>query len=400
MNTILAAWNRFFFAEQSPMPLALFRIVYGFLVIMTLLLLKADWLSWYGTHAWMSLDTMRELEPGIRLSLFTILPKDDHWIIAVFWIFLASAALLTVGFLSRLNSIVVYLCLASIQQRNLYILHGGDTFLRIAGFFLIFAPAGAALSVDHLVRVWRGREQSEVPAHRLWAQRMIQIELSLMYLATFCWKLKGAAWMEGSALFYIFHVFELQRFPLPDWLLEPGILKLGTWFAMVLEFSLGTLIWVRRMRYKVLAAGLLFHLSLEYSLNIPMFQWDVLSAYLLFVDAEDLRRAWNWICVRVSPWLGEPVTALYDSHSGRARRLVNLLTTLDIFRRLTFKASAETRNRTAAEAQRHKRKLVIITPSGAGLDETDTRRTLAKAIPLLWPLVPFCYVSKAVPNWK
>jgi HTTM domain len=399
MNAILAAWNRFFFAEQSPVPLALFRIVYGLLVIMTVLLLKVDWISWYGTHAWMSLDTMRELEPGVRLNLFTILAKDDRWIIAVFWIFLASAALLTAGFLSRLNSIVVYLCLASIQQRNLYILHGGDTFLRVAGFFLIFAPAGAALSVDRLIRVWRGREQSEIPPCRLWAQRMIQIELSLVYLVTFCWKLKGAPWMEGSALFYIFHLFELQRFALPDWLLQPGILKLGTWAAMVLEFSLGTLIWVRRMRYKVLAAGLLFHLSLEYALNIPMFQWDVLSAYLLFVDAGDLRRAWNWICVRVSPWLGEPVTVFYANHSERTRRLVNLLTVVDIFHRLAFKASGETWNRTAAEGEKHKRELVIATSSGPCLG-ADARIMLVKAIPLLWPFVPFCYVQKVVQSWK
>ena len=399
MNAILAVWNRFFFAEQSPVPLALFRIVYGLLVIVTVLLLKADWISWYGTHAWMSLDTMRELEPGVRLNLFTILPKDDRSVIALFWIFLASAVLLTVGFLSRLNSIVVYLCLASIQQRNLYILHGGDTFLRVAGFFLIFAPAGAALSVDRLLRVWRGREQSEVPAHRLWAQRMIQIELSLVYFATFCWKLKGTAWMEGSALFYIFHLFELQRFPLPDLLLQPGILKLGTWSAMVLEFSLGTLIWVRRIRYKVLAAGLLFHLSLEYSLNVPMFQWDVMSAYLLFIDARDLERAWDWVSIRLSPWLGEPVTVFYDSHSERTRRLANLLIVLDIFRRLAFEATDETRNQTAAAGEQNKRQLVIATSSGPCL-EKDTMRMLAKAIPPLWPLVPCCYVWKVVQNWK
>jgi hypothetical protein len=40
MNAILAAWNRFFFAGHSPLPLALFRISYGLLVIITLLLLK------------------------------------------------------------------------------------------------------------------------------------------------------------------------------------------------------------------------------------------------------------------------------------------------------------------------------------------------------------------------
>jgi hypothetical protein len=200
-------------------------------------------------------------------------------------------------------------------------------------------------------------------------------------------------------LFYVFHVFELQRFPLPDWLLQPGILKLGTWSAMVLEFSLGTLIWVRRMRYKVLAAGLLFHLSLEYSLNIPMFQWDVLSAYLLFIDPSDLQRAWNWLCGRVSPWLGEPVTVLYNGRSERTHRLVNLLIALDIFHRLAFKASGESRNRTAAEGVKHKRELVVAAPSGSRLG-TDASIVLAKSIPLLWPLVPFCYLQKVAHSWK
>ena len=68
-------------------------------------------------------------------------------------------------------------------------------------------------------------------------------------------------------------------------LLRPAILKLGTWYAVVLEFSLGVLIWVKEFRYTLLALGVLFHLSLEYSINVPLFQWDVLSAYVLFIDA-------------------------------------------------------------------------------------------------------------------
>jgi hypothetical protein len=63
----------------------------------------------------------------------------------------------------------------------------------------------------------------------------------------------------------------------------------------VLEFSLGILIWVKELRYILLAFGLLLHLYLEYSLNIPMFQWDILSAYILFIDVADITRTWDWI---------------------------------------------------------------------------------------------------------
>lgn len=288
-------WNEFFFRKQSPMPIAVFRIVYGALVIITLLLLRPDWFDWYGTHAWVSLSTVLKLAPGHGANLFAIIPQADAWIGAIFWISLVSAVLLTIGLFTRTSSILVFVCLNSIQQRNLYITHGGDTFLRLAGFFLIFAPAGAALSLDHLIGVWRRKEPSPIQWRSPWAQRMIQIQLSLIYLTAFLVKMKGATWLQGTALFYVYHLDELRHFPLPSWFFHPTVLKLGDWLALALEFSLGVLIWVREFRYALLAIGLLFHLWLEYSLNIPMFQWDILSGYILFVDPEDLSLVWSGI---------------------------------------------------------------------------------------------------------
>jgi hypothetical protein len=287
---VITKWKDFFFEKRSPLPIALFRIIYGTLVVSTLLLLRPDWPNWFGVHAWVSMSTVLKLEPGSRLNLFSIIPQNDAWISAVFWLGLGSALLLTVGLFTRINSFLVFLFLTSIQQRNLYITHGGDTFLRLAGFFLIFAPAGAALSLDRLIRLRRGKEPADVPLQSAWAQRLIQVQLSLLYLAAFLYKIKGAPWFQGTALFYIYHLEDLKHFPVPGWFFRPAVLKLSSWAALVLEFSLGTLIWVKRFRYWLLTLGLLFHLWLEYSLNIPLFQWDVLSAYVLFVDPDDIAR--------------------------------------------------------------------------------------------------------------
>lgn len=293
LRSLVEAWNKFFFAPQSPLPVCLFRIFYGSAVLATLILLHQDWLNWYGAHAWVSLSTVHHLEPGTRLNLFDVIPQNDYWIDALFWVFLASAVLLAVGFLTRLSAPSVFLCLTSIHQRNLYITHGGDTFLRVAGFFLIFAPAGAAFSVDHLIRIWRGKEGRQIQPRSPWAQRMIQFELAVMYFMSFWWKSMGAPWVNGTALYYVIHLDEIQRFPLPHWIAHPAILKLGSWFTLALEFSLGVLIWIKELRYPLLLLGVCFHLCLEYSLNIPMFQWDVLSAYILFVDPADIARAGN-----------------------------------------------------------------------------------------------------------
>jgi hypothetical protein len=287
---IKQGWEHFFFTPQSPLPVALFRILYGVCVSATVILLHSDWLEWFGVHSWITLATMEKIEPGVRLNLFTVMPQDNRWIAAFFWIFLAFALLLTVGLWTRLSSIVVFLCLTSIQQRNLFMLHGGDTLLRVTGFFLMFAPAGAALSLDRWIRVRRGVESAAIEPRAPWAQRMMQFELALMYLTSFFWKLKGHAWLQGTALFYVLHLHSMARFPVPGWLQYPLVLKMGSWFTLLLEFSLGTFIWIPRFRYPLLLLGLFFHLCIEYALNAPMFEWDVLAVYVLFIDPADLER--------------------------------------------------------------------------------------------------------------
>jgi len=71
-------------------------------------------------------------------------------------------------------------------------------------------------------------------------------------------KNQGTPWLQGSALFYVYHLDEFRRLPFPSWFLHPGLLKLGSWSALILEFSLGVLIWAKEFRYHLLALGVLF----------------------------------------------------------------------------------------------------------------------------------------------
>lgn len=300
-NRVYAAWERFFFAPVSPLPIAVFRILYGLCVLATLLLLHAEWLNWFGADGWVSPATNAQMEPGLRLNVFALIAGNNHWIAAFFWVFLVFVLLLIAGLWTRVSSIAVFLCLVSIQQRNLFIVNGGDAFLRVAGFFLMFAPAGACLSLDRWLYVRRGGRAEVLPAAP-WAQRMIQLELAFLYFVSFLWKMKGDTWRNGTALYYVLHLTAIQRFPVPLWLQRPALLHLGSWFALLLEFSLGVLIWFRPLRYPLLLLGLCFHLTLEYALNLPMIQWDILSAYVLFLEPADLARLGDFLRRRV-PWI-------------------------------------------------------------------------------------------------
>jgi Vitamin K-dependent gamma-carboxylase len=306
LRKLREAWDHFFFTPQSPVPISLFRIFWGICVSAKILLLHSDWLNWYGVHGWVTLQTMQVVEPGIRLNLFTVMPQDDRWIAAFFWVFLGCALLLTVGLWTRVMSVAVFLCLTSIDQRNLLMLHGGDTFLRCAGFFLMFAPAGATFSLDRVIAIRRGKQDAQIKPRAPWAQRIIQLELALLYLTSFFWKLKGHTWLNGTALYYVIHLHSIARFPLPHWMQSTAMLRVGSWLTLALEFSLGTLIWSRRFRNPLLLLGLLFHLSIEYSFNLPLFEFDVLTAYILFVDPVDLEQWWGALRQR----LGKPAVPL------------------------------------------------------------------------------------------
>ncbi len=309
LRSLVRAWNEFFLAPQPPTPVALFRILYGLLVLADLVLLRPDWQTWFGPRGLITPDTMRSIETGARINVFAIVGHSAFWTDAVFWILLASTLMLTVGFQTRANSFVVWVLLASVQQRNLMITNSGDTILGATGFFLMFAPAGAAYSVDRWLRRRRGKEGAEIPLHSPWAQRMIQIELSLVYLMTFWTKSQGQSWIDGTALHYVYHLDQFRRFPVPAFFLDPFVVSIETWLTLAIEFALGVLIWFKELRYPVLLAGVILHLSLEYSMNVPLFPWIMMATLITFVEPADLEHAVAWLRARVPLDIRAPVAA-------------------------------------------------------------------------------------------
>ncbi len=374
-RVIASAWNKCFFEPQSPAPLGLYRILFGLLVMAKLVLLYPDWLAWFGVHSWVTLDTMRKMESGLRINVFDLLPQSNVWIWAFFWIALACAASLTLGLFTRLTSVLVFFALVSMDERELYMMNSGDTFLRVAAFWMIFAPSEAAFSLDRLLAIWRGKETPQHKPQIVWAQRMLQFQTSLVYFITAWWKSTGATWINGTALYYVHHLEQFKRFPIPAWSLDPTVIRLLTWIGLIEEFALGTLIWIVEARYWVLAAGVVLHLTLEYTMNVPLFQWIMMSTFVLFVRPADLERVW----VRATDRLRRPEASrlelVYNAADFRVRRWIDLLRALDIFRNIHFvKENAGT--------------WYVRTPESTWLGRSALG-TLAFAIPLLWPIAPF-----------
>ena len=296
---LLSAWDAFLFHPISPVPIAVYRILFGALVLTNLLFLLPDVNTFYGEHGVLPPAEARSGVSARGLNVLAWLPDNAASLYAFFGVALAAAVCLTVGFLTRWSAAVVWVCLISLHYRNPIVLNSGDAFMRVVSFYLIFSAAGRAISIDRWLRVRRGSEPPGEPAPAApWAQRLIQVQLAIAYLATVYWKLHGHTWVHGTAVYYATRIRDYDRFPVPYLFDHLWTIKLMTWGTLLVELALGALVWFRDLRYPVLLAGVLLHLGLEYSMNIQLFQWLMLTAFVLFIDPRDVRRARQWLATR------------------------------------------------------------------------------------------------------
>ena len=210
---------------------------------------------------------------------------------------------------------VVFVGLMALTRRNIWVLDSGDPLIRSIAFFLMFAPSGAALSLDRRLAVRRGRAEPGQFAQRApWVLRLLQIQLSILYLSAFWHKVGGDTWRDGTAVSYALRIENLQRFPLPEALttseLISNVLTFGT---LGVELALGVLVWNRRLRPWVLLAGVGLHLGIDYAIRVGFFSYAIFVLYLAFIPPETMDR---WL-LAVRAWVRRivPVSAARDGQA-------------------------------------------------------------------------------------
>ena len=298
LKDIVKAWDDFWFRPVSPIPIALFRIAIGFLALVLAVSYLPNLHMWLGAKGIISLQSSLHVFGRNCIQLFALLPQGDGWITVFLIVFMTASFMLMIGLCTRPSTIVVWLGALSLYHRCPNSCNGGEALLWIFTFYLIFCPAGAAISVDRLLQVAHGKQTGPPAFHPPFGQRLIQLYLMIVYLSCFYWKAVGPMWADGTAVYYAVREDHLWRFSVPYLYEHMWTLKLLTWGTLVVECGVPLLIWIREVRYVVMAVGILFHLGLEFSMNIPLFQWVTLSAYLTFVEPEDVKSAIEWIRIR------------------------------------------------------------------------------------------------------
>ena len=295
-------WRRFWFEPRPMTTLGLVRIAFGLLMVGWSLSLLPDLLTFFGR------DGVRPRPPDVRYTwgLLHVFPSDRA--VVVVWVLLAASAVaLTLGWHARLAALLVFVAVLSFQRRDIFIFNSGDVVVRVEALYLALAPTGAALSLDRR-RTAGSFWDAQVRAP--WVLRLMQVQLSVIYLSTAHDKLTGVSWNEGSAVSYALRLTDLQAFALPDWLTTNALLmNVATWSTVLLEISLGVLVWHRRLRPWVLGAGVVMHLIFLFTLAVAFFSFAMFVLYLAFVPAETAQRWVDRVRQRLGRRAAEPDAA-------------------------------------------------------------------------------------------
>lgn len=279
-------WSRFFFEPADTLPLALCRIVYGVVAFVCAAMMLPDRFIWFGDRGLVSAQTAVQMTDVPVTSVFHWIGAIEPLITPLLVLMMAAGLTLTAGFFTRTSAAIVFLILMALHHRTPMVLSGADMLLRINALLLAFSHAGASLSVDSRLHPQRS------PIQPPWAQRLMQIQIAIVYAGTVIWKLHGRPWLDGSAVYYVMSLDEFQRWRHATILLPLALSKLLTWATMVIEAAAATLIWFKPFRNPVIVAALLLHLSMDVALNVPMFQWVMIGSLLLFIEPAEVRRGW------------------------------------------------------------------------------------------------------------
>ncbi len=275
------------FGWGSPYTLGVYRALIGGLALICLLMLSLDFNTWYTESG---LATARDAEywAGQLWHLNVLQGVTSTPVTAgVFGLTMLAALCTMLGLWTRVATIALAVGMISLHHRNPFILNGGDTLLRMSLITLALSPCGAAFSVDRLLRQRRG--QPVLDQVSLWPQRLVQVQMTLVYGTTVWHKLNGVHWSDGTAAWYPGQLLEFHRFPTPRFVDLPPFVQIATWGTLVVELALAYAVYWRPARRWILLGGLALHAVIEYRFNIPLFAFISVAQYLAHYDGEEVR---------------------------------------------------------------------------------------------------------------
>lgn len=263
---------------------------------------------------------------------------SGYWQIeaALFCIALVFGIMLLFGYKTRLATIVSWIFLISLQNRNPVICYGGDSVLRMMLFWGIFLPWGARFAVD-TVRFGLKSGANKI-AHVGTVGYIVQI--CCIYIFTAVLK-SGAEWREDfTAVYYAVSLDELKT-PLTDILYNgpPWLLAFLTVAVLIWEFSGPLLLLTPKWRVRLFGVigFVLLHAGFGMFMRLGIFPFVSAVCVFGFVPGE----VWERLGKRWHSRRQKGVEIYYDGTCGFCAKFVSLVKVFLVLPGVRIKMGAE-----------------------------------------------------------
>ena len=301
-KAIARQWDRFWFTPQQPHTLALIRILGGAMLFYTHLVWSLNLTAFLGSSGWLPTPTvvlMKQNASGQVYAWSYLYYVESP---ALLWILHIAAlvvlAMLTLGLSTRVTSILAFIITLSYCHRLEGSLFGLDQINALIATYLMLGQSGAVYSLDRWLALRRlpsplageglGVRGLPVPSSVATniAIRLIQIHMCVIYLFGGIGKARGAAWWDGTAMWFAFATLEYQSLDMLWTVHMPWLLALMTHVTLFWELAYVFLIWPKLTRPVMLILAVLVHGGIALAMGMKTFGLMMIIANLAFVYPE------------------------------------------------------------------------------------------------------------------
>jgi hypothetical protein len=202
IDAVGQVWNRFWFMPADGRLLSLVRIGAAAIALLLWWSHAADLHAWFGPAGILPVDVVREWRSPFGFSLFDHATSPT----ALTVLFGATGVvftLLLVGFATPLVALLAAVLWASLLHRGPMLAGPADDCLSVLFWCLAIGRAGDHVSLDRWLADRVGRPVSEQSVRSAVALGLLRVHASAITVAAVLAQLKGDAWWDGLAGWYL-----------------------------------------------------------------------------------------------------------------------------------------------------------------------------------------------------
>nr|WP_026680391.1 HTTM domain-containing protein [Priestia megaterium] len=279
--------------KKSLIGASILRVGFGLIILYTYAINYRQRHFIWGPNGMSQTDYSEQLKP---YTLYSIGDSIIYFEI-IFHLGIVVAILFTVGYKTRIVTIINFIFLYSIDQQNAVILDGGDNIMAITLIYMFFIKTNKYLSVDKMLKK-EGRFSNNFYLNIIhnFGVLAIIVQLCILYLNSSLYKVMGELWQNGTAIYYILQVQEFNLPWISDIIISSDFLIVfSTYFTILVQIAFPFLLFNKVTKYIVLILLVTLHLGIAVVMGLITFSLTIILTDAILISDKDYKNIYIYI---------------------------------------------------------------------------------------------------------